>query len=378
MKTETIQMMAGAAVLSSFTYVPILARDVLGAEEVWITLLVGGYATAAFVSSYIFGRAGDVYGRRIVIRLGMVAAIISFGLLLLSQDFQTLFLVRLTNGFCVGVYPGALAAYAYESKMKMGRYASWGALGWGAGTLLAGYAAGTAIYPAFLMSTLFFVVAFLSAMTLPPIERVSVKVPWFPVDTFKRNMSVYLAVFIRHSSAFAVWTLWPLFLSDLGADSFLIGVVQATNAVAQVLFMVAFTDRLDCRRLIQMGLLSSAATFVLFILSSDVYQIILTQILLGFAWATLYVGALKYVTERNVERSTASGLLQSVLSLSGVAGPIMAAVIYTLWPGYEPIMIYAAVMSLVALLIFLVNGRKGEDELIEADSDTTQIENSIG
>lgn len=360
--------------LSSFTYVPILARDVLGAEEILITLLVGAYATAAFISSYIFGRAGDVYGRRVVIRLGMVAATISFGLLLVSHDFQTLFFVRITNGFCVGIYPGALAAYAFESKMKMGRFASWGALGWGAGTLLAGYAAGTEIYTAFLMSTLFFVIAFLSAMTLPPVERVSVKVPWFPVETFKRNMSVYLAVFIRHSSAFAVWTLWPLFLADLGADTFLIGVVQATNAVAQVIFMIAFTDRLDCRRLIQMGLLSSAATFVLFILSYDVFQIILTQILLGFAWATLYVGALKYVTERNAERSTASGLLQSMLSFSGVVGPIMAAAIYTVWPGYEPIMVYAAIMSLVALLIFLVNGKRGDGEADEIKVDVAQAE----
>lgn len=365
-------MMAGAAILSSFTYVPILAREVLDAQEIHITLLVGVYAAAAFISSYIFGRAGDVYGRRIVIRLGLLAAIVSFGLLLVAQDFQTLFIVRLTNGFCVGVYPGALAAHAYESKIKMGRFASWGALGWGSGTFLAGYAAGTQIYPAFLISTGFLVVAFLSAMTLPPVQRTSIKVPWFPVDTFKRNMPVYLAVFIRHSSAVAVWTLWPLFLFDLGADSFLIGAVQATNAVAQVVFMVAFTDRLDCRRLLLLGLMSSAAAFSCIIFAADIYQVILLQILVAFAWATLYVGALKYVTERNVERSTASGLLQSVFSISGVVGPIMAAVIYTIWPGYEPIMLYAVIMSLLALLVYSVNGRDKQDYSVYTEPQATQ------
>jgi MFS family permease len=373
-KTETIQTMAGAAVLSSFTYVPILARQVLGVEEVYITLLVGAYATAAFFSSYIFGRAGDVYGRRIVIRLGLVAAVISFSLLLVSRDFTTLLYVRIANGFCVGMYPGALAAYAYESKMKMGRYASWGALGWAVGTLLAGYAAGTAIYPAFMMSSAFFVVAFLAAMTLPPIQRTGIKVPWFPVETFKRNMSVYLAVFIRHSSATAVWTLWPLFLFDLGADSLLIGVVQATNSIAQVVFMVSFTDRLDCRRLILLGLVSSSATFFFFIVAEDIYQIILAQVLLGFAWATLYVGSLKYVTERNVERSTASGLLQSVLSVSGVIGPMIAALIYTLWPGYEPIMLYAAIMSLVALVVFGFNGKQPEARSIGSMREAAIVE----
>ncbi|MFW9926122.1 MAG: MFS transporter, partial [Candidatus Thorarchaeota archaeon] len=131
MKTETIQIMAGAATLSAFTYVPILARVNLGISEILVTVIVGGFATASFLSSYIFGRAGDVYGRRVIIRLGLLLATISFGLLLVSSDFVTLFIVRLMNGFCVGMYPGALAAYAFESKMKMGRFATWGAAGWG-------------------------------------------------------------------------------------------------------------------------------------------------------------------------------------------------------------------------------------------------------
>ncbi|MHA2424275.1 MAG: MFS transporter, partial [Candidatus Thorarchaeota archaeon] len=64
MRTEIIQTMAGAAILSAFTYIPILARDYLGADEFYITILVAAYATASFVSSYLFGRAGDIYGRR--------------------------------------------------------------------------------------------------------------------------------------------------------------------------------------------------------------------------------------------------------------------------------------------------------------------------
>lgn len=342
--------------LSAFTYTPILAQQEMGIPEVQITLLVGAYATAAFLASYIFGRAGDVYGRRIIIRLGLLAAVLSFAMLIVSTNFQTLFLVRTINGFCVGMYPGALAAYAYESKMKMGRYATWGAAGWGVGTLLAGYAAGTNIYLAFVMSTLFLIVAFGSALTLPEIEHTTVKVPWFPVETFKRNMSIYLSVFIRHSSAFAIWTLWPLFLADkFGADTFMIGIVQATNAISQVIFMATITDRIDCRRLGFLGFATSAVTFVWFTLAADIFQLILTQILLGFAWATMYVGALKYVTEKNEERSTASGLLQSMLSISGVFGPIYAAVLFTIWPMYEPIMLFAALMSILALVLFYIN-----------------------
>jgi len=356
--------MAGAAILSAFTYVPILARDYLGADEFYVTVLVAGYATAALVSSYIFGRAGDIHGRRIVLRIGLLIAALSFAMLMLVQDETTLFVVRVINGFAVGMHPGALAAYAYDSHMPMGRFASFGALGWGVGTFLTGIAATQDIYSAFALSSLFFVVAFASALTLPPVDRVRVRVPLFPIETLKRNFAVYAAVFIRHSSAFAIWTLWPLFLSDLGADLFTIGIVQAANSISQVVFMLTITDRIECSRLISVGLLASAATFMWFTLVSSVLEILPSQTLLGFSWACLYVGSLKYVTQKNVERSTASGLLSSVLSIAGVFGPIYASVLYLLWPGYHAILMFAVAMSLFAFVLFRFSDPSATPKLV--------------
>ncbi|TFG26924.1 MFS transporter [Candidatus Thorarchaeota archaeon] len=352
MKTEVIQIMAGAALLSAMTYVPLLARETLGISEIYVTLIVGAYASASFIASYIFGRAGDIYGRRVVIRSGLLLATISFALLLLSSSLEILFIVRLSNGFCVGMYPGALAAYAYESKMKMGRYATWGSAGWGVGTLFAGYAATFDIYYAFLMSTIFLAIAFASALTLPKAPKMRMKIPLFPVATFKRNMPVYMSVLIRHSSASAIWTLWALFLYDIGGDPFTIAIVQATNAISQVIFMVTITDRIQSRRLISIGLIASVITFASFPFAQNIIQILPSQVFLGLSWACLYVGALKYVTENNTDRSTASGLLQSMLSLSGVFGPIIAAVIYLIYPAYAPIMFFAAFMSLLSFGLF--------------------------
>jgi MFS family permease len=247
----------------------------------------------------------------------------------------------------------------------MGRYATWGAAGWGVGTPIAGYLAGFNIYYAFLVSTLFLTIAFGSALTLPLVPREVVKVPWFPVETFKRNASIYLAMFLRHSGAFAIWTLWPLFLFDLGGDLFSIGVVTAVNALAQVLFMATITDRFDSKKLVSIGLITSAITFFWFPFTRNIIEILPTQFLLGFSWATLYVGSLKYVTEKNKERSTAAGLLTSVMSLSGVAGPIIAAGIYLTWPGYVPIMIYAGIMTLIAYGLFWLKNRNNRIELID-------------
>lgn len=370
LKTETIQIMAGAAMLSAVTYVPILAREGLGISELYITFIVGAYAAASFIASYIFGRAGDVYGRRIVIRLGVMLATFSFSLLLISSSLEILFIVRIANGFCVGIYPGALAAYAYESKMKMGRFATWGAAGWGVGTLFAGYAAGFNIYNAFVMSTIFLIIAFVSALTLPKVPRVVVNVPLFPVKTFKKNMHVYLAVLLRHGSACAIWTLWSLFLYDLGGTTFTIAIVQVTNAISQVVFMVTITDRIESKKLVAIGLIASAITFAWFPFAQNIFEILPSQILLGFSWACLYVGALKFVTENNEDRSTASGLLTSMLALSGVIGPIIAAGIYSIWPGYAPIMFFAVLMTLLSFGIFWYNTHK--QSYIE-DSEITEI-----
>lgn len=364
LKTEAIQTMAGAALLSAFTYVPILAREHLNADEFFVTVLVGGYAAAAFIASYIFGRAGDIYGRRLVVRIGLLAAMICFGLLLLARTPEILLVTRILGGFCVGIYPGALAAYAYESEMKMGRFASFGAAGWAVGTLLAGYAAMFDIYYAFLFSTVFLALGFATALTLPPVKRRRINVPLFPIDTLKRNWPVYTAVLIRHSSASAIWTLWPLFLYDLGGDPFMIAVVQATNSISQVGVMVALTDRYNCRFLVSAGMIASAFTFFWFTLARTIWEVLPSQILLGIAWGLLYVGALKYVTERNEERSTASGLLQSTLSLSLVIGPVIAAILYSIWPDYTPIMIYATIMSVVGFIIFRASTRGEELNLV--------------
>jgi MFS family permease len=352
LKIETIQFMAGAAILSSTTYIPILARDYLGADELYISLIVGAYAAASFLTSYAFGRAGDIYGRRLILRASMLLSFVSFSLLLIANNAETLLLVRIINGLCIGVYPGALTAYAYESKIPMGRYSAYGALGWAAGTLLAGYAAGTGIYLAFLVSTLFLAGGTASAMTLLRIPAQHMSVPLFPIETIRRNLPIYVTMLIRNSSAQAVWTLWPLMLADLGGDNFTIGIVQALNSSFQVIFMIALTDRFHYKPLVLLGLIGSATTFGMIILARNIIDILPSQVVLGFAWACLYVGSLKYVTERNEEKSTASGLLQSILAISGIIGPVIAAILYAVWPSYFPILLNALVMAVVSFVIF--------------------------
>ncbi|MCK5264460.1 MAG: MFS transporter, partial [Candidatus Thorarchaeota archaeon] len=164
------------------------------------------------------------------------------------------------------------------------------------------------------------------------------------------------------------------FLYDLGATTFTIAIVQATNAISQVLFMMTITDRFESRTLVSIGLITSAVAFAWFPFARNVIEILPSQFLLGFAWSCLYVGALKFVTENNEDRSTASGLLISTLSLSGVMGPIIAAVIYSIWPGYTPIMFFAVGMTLISFAIFWRSNHKRNENIdIETVDTTTEL-----
>ncbi len=83
----------------------------------------------------------------------------------------------------------------------------------------------------------------------------------------------------------------------------------------------------------------------------------LTQIVLGFSWATMYVGSLKFITEKNTETATAGGWFNSVTSLSSIVGPILGGFIATI--GYDLTFVVAAAMALVALGVFAATAHLG-------------------
>ena len=77
MKSNLIRFLTLAAIMVSFIYIPIFAKD-MGISDVSIGILVAFCSTSIFFSSFIFGRASDRYGRRIFISVGILASTIAF------------------------------------------------------------------------------------------------------------------------------------------------------------------------------------------------------------------------------------------------------------------------------------------------------------
>ncbi len=359
MKAPAIQLLSNMGLFGPVIIVPKILADEFGASKELIGFIAGGVAAAGFLSSYMFGRATDVYGRRSILLLGLMMSGLATLLQMVSliwggiEFFAT---VRILIGFCSGIFPAALLAYAYDTRGgRMGKFSAYGSAGWGFGNLGVGLF-GLMYEEAYLFCASILFASFVIALSLPFTKEVKMEVPLVPVAIIRKNASVYSAMLIRHTGANMIWVTYPLFLESIGADVEWIGIIYAVNAFGQSFFML-FLDRYDPSLLVAVGLVSSALTFYTFTLAGDYWQIIPSQVLLAAAWSCLYVGSLRYVMDRNKEKATVTGLLSSTMSISGIVGPVMGGVAATI-VGFKGTIAIATLMSIVALCIFVYGLRE--------------------
>ncbi|TLZ58199.1 MAG: MFS transporter [Methanobacteriota archaeon] len=358
MHPRHINLLGTAAVSASLIFIPLWAHQ-LGATTEVLGFIVAAYNGAVLVASYVFGRAADVHGSRKILQAGLVLGALAAFLQVFAQDPISALLTRAFLGFCVGMYPPALLAYARSADKVMGTFAAWGSLGWAAGTFLAGLSAWfapTDTRPVFILSSGLFLAALAVSSGAPDAAAEKVVVPLFPLDLIRRNLPIYLTMLIRHTGANMVWVIFPLYLRDrLGMDGFQIALAYTLNPLVQFVVMQRI-ERVRSTRLVGVGLVASLATFVSFTLGRNFVEILLTQVLLGFAWATLYVGALQFLVDRNRETATAGGILSSVLSISSIVGPIAGGVL-SFGDNYVIPMYAAAAMCGIAMVTYWVQLR---------------------
>jgi DHA1 family quinolone resistance protein-like MFS transporter len=355
-RIAAIQVLANGAFLASFTYIAIYANE-YGLSRFQISLMASLYSMATFISAYVFGRLADNYGKRKVLLIGLFSLIFFTAAQAFAKDIFSFLSFRFFAGIGFGMFPAALAAYAFEAKAKMGRFSASGAMGWGLALLLSGVVAERfGVWSVFIFGAGLVALSLIIALRLAPIPEVRIRTPVLPIRMIRKNYKVLVPFIIRHTTASAIWVLWPIFLHEkIGLSFWEIGIVQATNALTQFTFMFLIGDKLKPTTLIAVGLSTSALAFISFTLIQTFPLFLLTQVLLGFSWANLFVGSLRMMLDRNKERATAAGLLNSSISLSSLMGPMIALLIVQLLPdsSFEGPMYLAFAASLTAFIFFL-------------------------
>jgi MFS family permease len=363
MKPNVIELLHRAAFSTSYIFIPILAAE-LGASKIQVGIIGAVYGLALFGSSYLFGRASDLYGRKFFLHLGLGVSSFTFLLQVLTDpsfvapfwaDPWLLAFARALAGFSIGIFPPALIAYVYESGNPLGRFSSFGALGFSIGTFAAGLI--SIYWGAFVLSSACLLLAFLVSFTMPTISSPRLSVPFFPKSVIKKNWRLYLSYFMRHTGAHCIWIIYPLYITiSLGGDKFWVGVIYTVNTVSQF-FVMQIVDRFRGKTLISTGLILSSITFFAFTLAQNFHQLLPMQVLLGCSWSCLYVGSLLYLMRRNVEKATCTGMLSSVIGLASVSGALIGGIISEFF-GFRATMYIAAALAATGFCLFRVGTRK--------------------
>ncbi len=354
---HAIKFFSAAAVWGIFNYIPIFAKS-FGISDAQIGLIASAYAAAVAVSTYLFGRLADTFGRRTLIIAGLLLSALSFLLYNFASDFTSLLAVRVLSGIAISIHSAALVAYAHDAGHKLGRLTSFEALGIAIWSVVIGIAAVySGINAVFIISAALSFAALLVSFRLENTAHKKIAVPLFPYHIIKKNLPVYVSFSIRHAAANSIWVFWGLYLLQLGADLFLVGLSMAINTFTQFVVMYKFTDKIKVDKLIKFGTILSAVTFLAYGLAADIWQVLFVQVILGTSWAFLYVGSIRWVAENTREKATGIGLLGSFLNMSMIAGTLIATSVIV-FGGYRMIMYVAAALAFGSFIVFDVLARK--------------------
>jgi len=346
--SSLIQLLSYASIMASAIFIPLIAES-FGASVGVIGLLVGVYNLFYLLSSYIFGILADRFGGKYVLRIGLIFSALFFGAQIFAHDIFSLFVVRSLAGAAAGIFPAALAVYAYsESRGKMGRFAGYGSLGWAIGSVLAGLIALSQTI--FIMSSIFFAIAFFVSLQIGGGVRKEFAPVLFPWRLIRRNLRVYVPYFFRALGANSIWSIFPLYLVWTGADKLWVGVAYFVNTFSQFLIM-QYIEKYHNLYLINIGLLCTVATFIGYALFPHFWVILFFQLLLAFSFSTLQVGSVQELLGKNIEQSTAMALLNSIVNFTAVIGPFFAGAIAQCC-GFSGVMWFGAVLSFVGLVSF--------------------------
>jgi MFS family permease len=341
-----INFFANTAVETSNIYMALYARSV-GSSNMQVGFIAAAMGIAFLASSFIFGRLSDIHGRMKFIRIGLGVVAVSYYIQTLANSPWTLLAARSLVGFCGGINASVIMAYTYENQKQIGNFISYGALGWLVGAMLA--AAVKEFDALFTVSAAAAFISFVLSFWLKEEKEsaVRIRVAAFPAGLIRTNYKVLFAFFLRQLGGMAIWTVWPLYLSSIGATKFWISVMDATNMLGQFIAS-RYVEKFNAGKMVQFGLISSVVVFTLYGLADHYLVMVPIQILLSLGYSALFIGALNYMLKRHRERGTVAGLLNSSMSLSGSIGPFFGGAVSQAW-GYDAVMYTGAALSLLGL-----------------------------
>jgi len=170
---------------------------------------------------------------------------------------------------------------------------------------------------------------------------------------------LFVCVFFRHFGLIPFLQIISLILTDAGIPIGLAGIVIAFNPIFQVVAMIVNgriidNPKISEKLMLAIGFILSSLTLLCYTLGSttgSIYYFILGQICLGFAWGSIYTGALKYIVNRApMDRALYMGIWITNLQVAKI---IAYQVFAFLWIIFSPaaVLPFAALIPLIGVIL---------------------------
>jgi MFS transporter, DHA1 family, multidrug resistance protein len=364
---------------------PVLAlfAESLGAGPERIGLIVSVSTLTGVFLKLPSGALSDIYGRRMLLRVGVIAFGLPPFIYPFVSDLNLLTALRMFHGLATAIFaPSALATVAelYRERRgaALGTYTAATQSGALLGPFIGGYLAYAAGFPsAFVTAGLFgciAIVIFYSLHLTPPPPRVHEKglapvlsemVKGFAIVARNRKVlitsSTDAAKMIANGALMAFLPLYGVSVGLNPGEVGLLFTVQALTSFFSKPIMGRVSDRVGRQPLIMTGLLICAGTFVLIPHVSVFAALLLLSAGFGFGEAVVSSSSSAFVADSSEFKTLGAGMgMQGTIGDIGHAsGPLLAGVLIAKM-NYASAFAIIAGLQVVAAGVFWLTMRQQE------------------
>lgn len=369
----TAGLLFWSSIFSLLPTLPLYINDV-GASKQEIGIVMGSFAIGLLLFRAMLGRLADERGRKIVLVIGtIVAAIAPFGYLA-TQSIPLLILVRIFHGISIAAfatgYSALIADFApTENRGEIIGYMSLTTpLGLAIGPALGGYLEATSGYGIlFLLSAElgFFALLGIIQVTNPPVQtqeqsEVEDRNFWQILGSPRVSVPTIVMLLVGLSLG-AVDTFVSLFLksTQVNLNGGLFFTAAAISSFSIRVFAGKASDRFGRGLFITLGIFCYVLALILLWQADSAIVFLLAAIAEGGGVGTLISMIITMMADRSLpqERGQIFAICIAGLDLGiAIAAPILGTVAELV--GYRNMFGYSAVLTSVALVIFLTQSSK--------------------
>jgi len=382
-QARTFWLLCGVGVCCFLSYnlvrMPVLAlfAQSLGAGPERIGLVVSVSTLTGVLLKLPAGALSDIYGRRVLMHIGVLA----FGLppfaYLFIHDLPTLTALRFAHGLATALFaPAALATVADLYRERRGAALGWYTASTQAGALLGPVLGGWLVYASgfpttFVTAGLFGGLGFLIFYSLrlaPPAPRQGAQglqpvlaEMWRGFQTVWANKPVLVTSVTDGAKMIANGALMaflPIYGVAIGLNPGEVGLLFGVQGITSFLskpVMGRTSDRVGRRPLILLGLLICAGTFVL--IPHHTSLPILLALAAGFGFGEAVVSSSTTALVADLSHSTTMGagigMQGTINDIGHAAGPLLAGVLIAGF-SYPSAFAVIAGLQLIAAVLFWV------------------------